>query len=124
MSDTFGRTVTAATGPAGGMVAAGNADGQQELVRELRHAVRGMVRGDPGVRALYATDASNYRQLPIAVVLPRDTDDVVAAVGVCRTHGVPRAARAARAAAQTYTLAEFLETRTPGWTRRNSISRC
>jgi len=41
---------------------------------------------------------------------------VVAAVGVSRTHGVPRDARAARAAAQTYTLAEFLETRTPGWT--------
>ncbi len=43
----------------------------------------------PGDRALYATDASNYRQVPIGVVVPRDVDDVVTAVEVCREHDAP-----------------------------------
>src|SRR5437762_14079362 len=38
----------------------------------LRRKLRGDVRFDNGSRALYATDASNYRQLPIAVVIPRE----------------------------------------------------
>ncbi len=55
--------------------------------------MRGGVRFDDGSRAAYSTDASNYRQVPIGVVLPRDADDVVAAIGVCRTHGVPITSR-------------------------------
>ena len=60
-----------------------------DLAAELRRAIRGEVRFDTGSRALYATDSSNYRQVPIGVVVPRDPDDVVAAVGVCRQHGAP-----------------------------------
>jgi FAD/FMN-containing dehydrogenase/Fe-S oxidoreductase len=56
---------------------------------DLRRAVRGEVRFDRGSRALYATDGSNYRQVPIGVVIPGDVDDVVATVAVCRKHGVP-----------------------------------
>ena len=41
----------------------------------LRH-LRGEVRFDSGSRALYATDGSNYRQVPIGVVFPRDNEDV------------------------------------------------
>jgi FAD/FMN-containing dehydrogenase/Fe-S oxidoreductase len=59
------------------------------LTDELRKAVRGEVRFDAGSRALYATDASNYRQLPIGVVIPKDADDVIAAFDVCRRHGAP-----------------------------------
>lgn len=59
------------------------------LDQALRGAVRGEVRFDAGSRALYATDASNYRQVPIAVLTPRDAEDVVAALAVCREHGVP-----------------------------------
>lgn len=59
------------------------------LERELRSSVQGEVRFDQGSRALYATDASNYRQVPVGVVLPYDAEDVEAAVGVCRKHGVP-----------------------------------
>src|SRR5206468_3124783 len=44
---------------------------------------------DAGSRALYATDASNYRQVPIGVVVPQDAADVEAAVGVCRAHNAP-----------------------------------
>ncbi|HEX8962477.1 MAG TPA: FAD-binding and (Fe-S)-binding domain-containing protein, partial [Rhodocyclaceae bacterium] len=48
---------------------------------------------DAGSRALYATDASNYRQVPIGVVIPRTTDDVVRTVTVCRKHGAPLLSR-------------------------------
>lgn len=57
------------------------------LETRLRATVRGEVRFDPASRALYATDASNYRQLPIGVVLPRDAEDVIAAVAACREFG-------------------------------------
>lgn len=59
------------------------------LAGALRRHVRGEVRFDSGSRALYATDASNYRQVPIGVVLPRDADDVVATMALCREHDVP-----------------------------------
>jgi FAD/FMN-containing dehydrogenase/Fe-S oxidoreductase len=59
------------------------------LAADLRDAVRGEVRFDAGTRAIYSTDSSNYRQLPIGVVLPVDAEDVVRAVGVCRAHDAP-----------------------------------
>ncbi|MGQ0643738.1 MAG: FAD-binding and (Fe-S)-binding domain-containing protein [Gemmatimonadaceae bacterium] len=61
----------------------------EALEAELRGLVRGEVRFDAGSRALYATDASNYRQLPIGVVFPRDEEDVVQAVAACRRHDAP-----------------------------------
>ena len=60
-----------------------------DLAGDLLRSVRGEVRFDRGSRALYATDGSNYRQVPIGVVVPRDVDDVVATVRVCRQHRVP-----------------------------------
>ncbi|MEU7866383.1 FAD-binding and (Fe-S)-binding domain-containing protein [Dactylosporangium sp. NPDC049140] len=63
------------------------------LEAALRRAVRGDVRFDAGARAAYSTDGSNYRQVPIAVVCPRDPDDAVAAVRVCREHDVPIVSR-------------------------------
>ena len=65
------------------------------LDSRLRERVKGEVRFDPGSRALYATDSSNYRQVPIAVVCPRDTEDVIAAVAACREFGVPILSRGA-----------------------------
>src|ERR1700758_4267137 len=59
------------------------------LAEALRAQVRGDVRFDNSSRALYATDGSNYRQVPIGVVLPRDADDVLAAISVCRDFGAP-----------------------------------
>ncbi len=59
------------------------------LERALREAVAGEVRFGDGDRALYATDASNYRQVPIGVVVPRDIDDVVKTVEVCRSFEAP-----------------------------------
>src|ERR1700733_5784045 len=57
------------------------------LETRLRATVRGEVRFDPASRALYATDASNYRQLPIGVVLPLNADDAIASVAACREFG-------------------------------------
>src|SRR5207253_1296836 len=59
------------------------------LAADLRRNVRGEVRFDDGTRALYATDASNYRQVPIGVVRPHDADDVIATVALARKHGAP-----------------------------------
>jgi FAD/FMN-containing dehydrogenase/Fe-S oxidoreductase len=59
------------------------------LARELRGAVRGEVRFSIGDRALYATDSSNYRHVPIGIVIPRTSDDIVNAIAICRRHGAP-----------------------------------
>jgi FAD/FMN-containing dehydrogenase/Fe-S oxidoreductase len=59
------------------------------LAEALRTQVSGDVRFDRGTRALYATDGSNYRQIPIGVVLPRNADDVLATVALCRQFGAP-----------------------------------
>ena len=60
-----------------------------DLERALKQVVRGEVRFDRGSRALYATDGSNYRQIPIGLVVPRDADDVKVAVAECRKFGAP-----------------------------------
>ena len=57
------------------------------LEAELRRNVRGEVRFDAGSKAMYAVDASNYRQVPIGVVIPRSKEDVVQTVAACRKFG-------------------------------------
>src|SRR5207248_672475 len=59
------------------------------LESELRRNLRGEVRFSDGDRALYSTDSSNYRQIPIGVVIPRDRSDVIATVASCRRYGAP-----------------------------------
>lgn len=56
---------------------------------ELRKRVDGEIRFDPGSRATYSTDASNYRQVPIGVVVPRTPEAAAEAVAVCREHDLP-----------------------------------
>jgi FAD/FMN-containing dehydrogenase/Fe-S oxidoreductase len=63
------------------------------IARELGMAIDGEVRFDPGARAMYANDASIYRQVPIGVVIPRHAGDVISALAVCREHDVPVLAR-------------------------------
>jgi FAD/FMN-containing dehydrogenase/Fe-S oxidoreductase len=60
-----------------------------QLANDLRRVVKGEVRFDRGSRALYATDGSNYRQVPIGVVIPRDTEDVERGMDVCRRYDAP-----------------------------------
>src|SRR5579859_2074519 len=61
----------------------------QELERALKEVIKGEVRFSDGDRALYATDGSNYRQIPIGVVVPRDVEDAIATMRLCRMHGAP-----------------------------------
>jgi FAD/FMN-containing dehydrogenase/Fe-S oxidoreductase len=61
----------------------------EALAEDLARTVEGEVRFTAGDRALYAVDGSNYRQLPIGVVVPRHKDDVIAAVAACKKHGAP-----------------------------------
>jgi FAD/FMN-containing dehydrogenase/Fe-S oxidoreductase len=59
------------------------------LERELQNSVEGEVRFDAGSRALYSTDGSNYRQVPIGVVVPKSKQDVERTVAACRKFGAP-----------------------------------
>jgi FAD/FMN-containing dehydrogenase/Fe-S oxidoreductase len=61
----------------------------QRLERDLRAVVRGEVHFEDAYRAMYSTDAANYRQLPTCVILPRDAEDARAAMIVCHRHGTP-----------------------------------
>jgi FAD/FMN-containing dehydrogenase/Fe-S oxidoreductase len=67
----------------------------RELEAKLRATLRGEVHFDAASRALYATDASNYRQTPVGVVLPFDAADAEATIAACRDVGaaiLPRGA--------------------------------
>ncbi|HEX3945042.1 MAG TPA: FAD-binding and (Fe-S)-binding domain-containing protein [Rhizomicrobium sp.] len=55
----------------------------------LEGAIEGEVRFSLGDCVLYATDASNYRQIPYGVILPKSSEDVIAAVRICNAHDVP-----------------------------------
>jgi FAD/FMN-containing dehydrogenase/Fe-S oxidoreductase len=64
------------------------------LEADLKYEVReAEIRFDAGSRALYTTDASNYRQVPIGIVLPKTTEAVIRTLEVCRRHGAPVVSR-------------------------------
>ncbi len=65
----------------------------EALAGKLRRKLEGEVRFDDGSRALYATDGSNYRQVPIGVVIPRHVEDVLHTVEICRDLGAPLLSR-------------------------------
>ncbi len=61
----------------------------------LAAALRGEVRFDNTARAVYATDSSNYRHVPLGVVFPVDHADVVAAARLAAESGAALLARGA-----------------------------
>ncbi len=67
----------------------------EQLAARLRETTTAEVRFTPGERALYASDLSHYRQVPIGVVVPRTLDDVIATVAACRALNVPLFSRGA-----------------------------
>ncbi|HEY7176528.1 MAG TPA: FAD-binding oxidoreductase, partial [Micromonosporaceae bacterium] len=78
--------------PAGAVTAtAADAD----LAAELRRAGLTQVDDSTRRRAEYSTDASLYRVVPRVVAFPRDADEIIAALDVCRRMGVPLTARGA-----------------------------
>ena len=64
-----------------------------ELEKDLRAGLKGEVRFSDGDRGMYASDAGNYRMVPIGVVLPKDAADVLHTLAVCRHYGAPIVAR-------------------------------
>jgi FAD/FMN-containing dehydrogenase/Fe-S oxidoreductase len=89
-----------------------NVEFPDDLARALKEQVRGDVRLDASDRALYATDASNYRQVPLGVVVPRDARDVETVVALARGFDVPLLMRGAGTslAGQTCNAAIILDT--------------
>ncbi len=67
--------------------------GDPRLAARLRRELRGEVLFGAGDRGRYATDASIYQVEPVGVVVPRDADDMAAALSIAREHGVPVLAR-------------------------------
>ena len=61
----------------------------EALATELKPRIAGEVRFDKGARALYSTDGSNYRQVPIGVVIPRHIQDVQTTMALALKHGAP-----------------------------------
>src|SRR5699024_11775006 len=59
------------------------------LISELKSSITGEVRFTDGDRALYATDASNYRQEPIGVVLPKTEEDIIETMRICNEYELP-----------------------------------
>src|ERR1051325_6208033 len=66
----------------------GNRIGDPALAERLRYALRGEVLFDAFTRGRYSTDASIYQIEPIGVAIPRDTNDVEAAIAIARDEGV------------------------------------
>ena len=81
--------------PARGRQAPVNKIDARGLEAELKSHLAGEVRFDAGSRAAYSTDSSNYRQVPIGVVVPRCPEDVTQAVMISRRFGAPILSRGA-----------------------------
>lgn len=61
----------------------------ESLCAGLRSRTAAEIRFDNPSRALYCTDASNYRQVPIGVVIPRNAQDIIETLALCRRFKVP-----------------------------------
>lgn len=61
----------------------------ESLAKSLKARTSAEVRFDNPSRALYCTDASNYRQVPIGVVVPRRVEDVTETLALCRQYRAP-----------------------------------
>jgi len=63
--------------------------GDSRLAARLARETSGEVLFSAGDRGRYATDASIYQMEPVGVIVPRTSDDVAAAMAICREEGVP-----------------------------------
>ena len=62
--------------------------GSKSFEEQLRERVRGDVSFDDVTLGIYATDASIYQIKPVAMFLPRDEEDVLAALRTAAEHKV------------------------------------
>ena len=67
----------------------------EEQLKLLSEELRGELFWDEKMRLLYATDASAYRELPLAVAYPKDKQDLIVLIKFAkenRTSLIPRTA--------------------------------
>ncbi|RAK02206.1 FAD/FMN-containing dehydrogenase [Larkinella arboricola] len=67
----------------------------QETLQQLANQLEGEFHTDNTQRTLYATDASAYREMPLAVAVPKSVNDLKRLIAFAREHGtslIPRTA--------------------------------
>ena len=68
-------------------------------IRKALEALRGTFNGDLYTndlwRIMYATDASAYREIPLGVARPRNTEDIKVLISFCRKYSIPLIPRTA-----------------------------
>ena len=68
-------------------------------IRKALEALRGTFNGDLYTndlwRIMYATDASAYREMPLGVARPRNTEDIKVLISFCRKYSIPLIPRTA-----------------------------
>ncbi|MBL0259913.1 MAG: FAD-binding oxidoreductase [Saprospiraceae bacterium] len=79
---------------------------QQSFFDKLQQALKGELYHDDLHRSIYATDASNYQIMPVAVVMPKDENDVIRCLQFCREYGVPLLGRGGGTSLVGQTVAE------------------
>ncbi len=67
----------------------------EDLSKTLGRQIRGEIRKSLVDRAIYSTDASNYRILPEAVVIPKTPEDVEITISEASARGMPVTVRGA-----------------------------
>ena len=68
-------------------------DATEALRSDLEGSIEGEVRFDKIFRAIHSTDASVYQIFPVGVVIPKNREDVIKIVNLCREHGISITAR-------------------------------
>lgn len=83
-----------------------------DSLKELNDRVQGEIRLAEEDRAMYAVDASNYRRVPLGIVIPRNEEDILQTLKFCREKGVPVLSRGGGTslAGQTCNEAVILDT--------------
>ena len=62
---------------------------QAQLAKRLRQETSGEVMTDSANRGRYATDASIYQAMPVAVLVPKTAEDIATAIQIAAELGVP-----------------------------------
>ncbi len=62
---------------------------QAQLAKRLRQETSGEVMTDSASRGRYATDASIYQAMPVAVLVPKTAEDIATAIQIAAELGVP-----------------------------------
>ncbi|MFP4504940.1 MAG: FAD-binding and (Fe-S)-binding domain-containing protein [Cyclobacteriaceae bacterium] len=67
----------------------------KQALDSLSHSLQGTLHYDQAMRILYATDASAYQEMPLAVAIPENEEDIIKLIRFANEHAVPLIPRAA-----------------------------